>query len=237
MKHPLPLVLVPGLLSDSTTWNRQIRHFSADYELIVPTGHLDQPSVAAMAAHILRELPQRFALVGWSMGGYIAFEIVRHALPRIARLGLISTSARPDAAGAAVERRESVALARCKSPAIAWHQKMGLSFHRPDRLSAATIAELEAMNDRLGAALYSSQQEAIIARADSRKLLPLIQCPTIVICGTHDQRTPPVHSWEIASVVVGSELHLLAECGHCSPIEDPDAVNGLLGAWLDRASD
>ena len=114
---------------------------------------------------------------------------------------------------------------------------MGLSFHRPDRLSAATIAELEAMNDRLGAALYSSQQEAIIARADSRKLLPKIQCPTIVICGTHDQRTPPVNSWEIASAVVGSELHLLAECGHCSPIEDPDAVNNLLGAWLDRSHD
>ena len=112
---------------------------------------------------------------------------------------------------------------------------MGLSFYRPDRLSPDTLTELEAMNDRLGAAMYRSQQEAIIARADSRHLLAKIRCPTLVVCGTHDQRTPPVCSWEIASAVAGAELHLLAECGHCSPIEDPAAVNALLGAWLERS--
>jgi pimeloyl-ACP methyl ester carboxylesterase len=111
---------------------------------------------------------------------------------------------------------------------------MGLTFYRPERLSSQTIAELEAMNDRLGADLYRSQQEAIIARADSRPILPSIKCPTLVICGTHDQRTPPGCAWEIASAVEGAELHLLAECGHCSPIEDPAAVNSLLDAWLSR---
>jgi pimeloyl-ACP methyl ester carboxylesterase len=237
MKEALPLVLIPGLLADETTWKRQIAHFSSSYQVIVPRGHFGKPTIAAMADQILSEAPLRFALVGWSMGGYVALEIMRRAPARIARLGLISTSARPDAPGDAQERRSSVALAERELPSIAWRQKMGLSFYRPDRLSPQTLLELEAMNDRLGAALYRSQQEAIIARADNRPLLSTISCPCLVICGTHDQRTPPVCSWEIASAIVGADLHLLAECGHCSPIEDPDAVNALLEAWLRRTSD
>lgn len=237
MKDTPPLVLVPGLLADETTWKRQIAHFSKRCEVITPRDHFGEPTIAKMAERILKSLPPRVALVGWSMGGYISFEIMRQAPERVARLGLISTSARPDAPGAAKDRRDSVAIAERQSPSVAWRQKMGLSFYRPDRLSAETLAEMEAMNDRLGAALYRSQQEAIIARADSRPLLAKIRCPSLVICGTHDQNTPPVCSWEIASAIEGAELHLLAECGHCSPIEDPAAVNALLGAWLERAAD
>lgn len=237
MKTDIPLVFVPGLLSDETAWKRQIQHFHGRYEVIAANWHLDRPTIAAMAVAILDKLPPRFYLVGTSMGGYISFEIVRQAAERIVRLGLVSTSARPDAPEAAAERRRSADLAERESPSVAWRSKMGFNYHRPDRLSPEVIAELAAMTDRLGAKLYRNQQEAIIARADSRPLLPNIQCPTIVICGTHDQSTPPVRSWEIASAIAGSELHLLAECGHCSPIEDPQAVNALLGAWLERPCD
>lgn len=235
MKDDLPLVLVPGLLSDATTWKEQIAHFGSRYELIVPQQHIDEPTIAEMAETILSVLPSRFALVGWSMGGYISFEMMRRAPDRISRLALVSTSARADAPEAAEERRESVRTAHEQSPSVAWRQKMGLSFHRPERLAPDVVAALERMTDKLGAARYESQQEAIIARADSRDLLPGITCPTIVICGTHDSRTPPLTSWEIASAVGGAELHLLAECGHCSPIEDPGTVNALLGAWMERS--
>ena len=82
--------------------------------------------------------------------------------------------------------------------------------------------------------------KTIVAGSCDELLAKLAECPdrpTLVICGTHDQRTPPACSWEIASAVKGAELHLLAECGHCSPIEDPAAVNVLLRAWLERAVD
>ncbi len=237
MKKSYPLVFIPGLLSDRTIWKWEIAHFQDRYEIIVPDWHFDRPTIAAMAAAILDGLPAKFFLVGTSMGGYISLEIVRQARDRILRLGLVSTSARPDAPEAAAERRHSCDIAEQSSPSVAWRSKMGYNYHRPDRLPTETIAEMEAMTDRLGARLFRSQQEAIISRADSRPVLPGIQCPTIVICGTHDQCTPPARSWEIASAVVGSELHLLAECGHCSTIEDPPAVNALLGAWLDRRYD
>ncbi len=236
MAEDVPLVLLPGLLSDRTTWRAQISFFDDRYELVVPAGHCREPSIARMADCLLDLLPRRFALVGWSMGGYIAMELMHKAPDRVTRLGLISTSARADAPENAATRHASIKVAREQGPAVAWREKLGEVFHRPDRLPPDTVAELAAMNDRLGADMYESQQMAIIGRADRRDVLPAIACPTIVICGTHDRWTPPIFSWEIASGVAGAELHLIAECSHCSPIEDAAAVNALLSGWLARAA-
>ena len=114
---------------------------------------------------------------------------------------------------------------------------MGLSFYRPDRLSAETLAEIEAMNDRLGAGALP--QPAGGDHRARRQPAAAAEDPLPVAGDLRHarQRTPPACSWEIASAVKGAELHLLAECGHCSPIEDPAAVNALLGAWLERATD
>ena len=236
MSKDVPLVLVPGLLADRTTWRAQIAYFEDRYEMIVPTEHYREPTIAAMADHLLEVLPERFALVGWSMGGYISFEIMRKAASRVTRLALVSTSARNDAPENAQSRYESIRVAREQGPAVAWRDKLGQGFHRPDKLPPDYVAELAAMNDRLGADIYESQQKAIMSRPDRRDVLASITCPTIIICGTHDRWTPPIYSWEIASGVVGSELHLIAECSHCSPIEDPASVNALLRGWLQRSA-
>lgn len=228
------LVLVPGLMSDETTWAAQVAHFRDRYGVIVPSGHFWEPSIAGMAARMLRDLPERFILVGWSMGGYIAFEAMRQAPERVTKLGLVSTSARSDAPEAAPLRRESVALAERVSPRAAWEAGITQTYHRPERIERQWFEALAHMNDRLGAALYRSQQEAIIARADSRPVLDAIRVPTFVLCGAFDERTPPDRSWEIASRIPGAELHILAGCGHCSPIEDPAMTNHLMRAWLER---
>jgi pimeloyl-ACP methyl ester carboxylesterase len=127
-----------------------------------------------------------------------------------------------------------VALAERTSPRTAWEAGVPQTYHRPERIDPAWLEELAHMNDRLGAALYRSQQEAIIARADLRPLLAGVRVPTFVLCGTYDQRTPPDRSWEIASAIPGAELHILADCGHCAPNEDPAMTNALLDAWLAR---
>ena len=57
----------------------------------------EQDSLAAMADEICARMPQpRFTLMGLSLGGYVAFELVRRALPRLARLVLIDTTAVAD---------------------------------------------------------------------------------------------------------------------------------------------
>src|SRR6185295_14657615 len=106
----LPVVLVPGL-------NCSARLYMPQMPLLWPFGpvavaaHTRDDTIAAIARRILDEAPPRFALAGLSMGGYIAFEIVRQAANRVDRLALLDTNARDDSPEAQAKRRANIALA------------------------------------------------------------------------------------------------------------------------------
>jgi pimeloyl-ACP methyl ester carboxylesterase len=68
-------------------------------------------SLSGMAAAMLAETPEYFSLVGLSMGGYVAQEIMRQAPHRVSRLALLDTSARADTDEQRARRRSLVALA------------------------------------------------------------------------------------------------------------------------------
>src|SRR5262245_2873546 len=104
MSGPLPIVLVPGLNCTARLYAEQIPVLW-DFGPVTIADHRRDDHVAAIAAHILATAPPRFALVGLSMGGYIAFAIAREAPERVARLALLDTSARPDRAEQERRRR------------------------------------------------------------------------------------------------------------------------------------
>ena len=92
----LPVLALPGLLNDERLWAHQLAGLAPEHAVTaVPTTSRD--SVAALAAAALERAPAgRFALAGFSMGGYVALEVMRQAPERVAALALIDTSARPD---------------------------------------------------------------------------------------------------------------------------------------------
>ena len=103
MSERIPLVLLPGLLCDNALWKHQVAALAdvADCQVIVMT---EDDTMAGMAARILDETPAKFALAGLSMGGYCAFEIMRQAPDRVARLALLDTSPEADAPSRRNER-------------------------------------------------------------------------------------------------------------------------------------
>ena len=95
MAPVLPLVLVPGLLCSARLYAPQIAALW-QFGPVMLANHIRDDHMGAIARRILAEAPPRFALAGHSMGGYIAFEIMRQAPDRVAKLALINTQARPD---------------------------------------------------------------------------------------------------------------------------------------------
>jgi pimeloyl-ACP methyl ester carboxylesterase len=67
-----------------------------------------------------------------------------------------------------------------------------------------------------------------------RPLLASIACPTLVLVGDGDELTPPPLSEEIAAGIDESRLVVIADCGHLSTMERPEAVNSALVAWMTR---
>ena len=86
----LPIVLVPGLNCSARLYAEQIPALWR-FGPVTVADHTRDDSIAAIASRILAAAPPRFALAGLSMGGYIAFEIMRQAPQRVAKLALLDT--------------------------------------------------------------------------------------------------------------------------------------------------
>jgi pimeloyl-ACP methyl ester carboxylesterase len=88
------------------------------------------------------------------------------------------------------------------------------------------------MCDDVGPEAFVRQQKAIIARVDSRPLLPTIRCPALVLVGAQDELTPPHLADEMAAAIPGARRVTVPDCGHLSTIERPEAVTEALVAWM-----
>lgn len=228
-----PLLLLPGLLNDSDLWAQQIADLGDRTEVRVAdtSSHDNLPDIARA---ILADAPPRFSLAGLSMGGYVAFEILRQASERVARLSLIDTTARPDTEDTQSRRRGLIELAQKGRFKGVTPQLLPNLMSRRHLENAALTQRVYDMAERVGRDGFIRQQHAIMARPDSRPLLPEIGAPTLVICGREDSLTPPDRAEEMAAGIPGADLLILGGAGHLTPIERPFAVSRALRGWLDR---
>jgi pimeloyl-ACP methyl ester carboxylesterase len=194
--------------------------------------HTRDDSMSGIAQRILATAPARFALVGLSMGGYIAFELLRQAPQRIARVALLDTSARADTPEQSAMRRVQMNLATQGRLAEIVEQQFPRLVHSARHQDAALRGLFALMAEEVGAEAFIRQQTAIIGRSDSRPTLGAIRCPALVLVGEHDELTPPERAAEIAAGIAGSRLVTVAGSGHVSTLEQPDAVTRALWEWL-----
>src|ERR1700761_2125727 len=97
------VVFVPGLLCDEAVWKPQLKALKGQARIqVADHGELD--SLSAMAERVLAQAPAKFAIVGHSMGGRVALEVVRRAASRVTGLALLDTGYTPKPAGAAGEK-------------------------------------------------------------------------------------------------------------------------------------
>ena len=232
----LPLVLVPGLLCDEAVWQPQTTALAAIADItIADHGLLD--SLGAMAEALLTHAPERFALAGHSMGGRVAFEVIRRAPERVLALAILDSAFAPLPQGAAGEkeiagRQRLVALARNAGMRFMgqdWLQPMVHPSRRSDRELMNTILD---MIERKTPDHFEAQVRALLGRPDARPLLSRIACPTLVLCGREDSWSPLAQHEEMAELIPASRLVALAECGHMSTLEKPAEVSAAMRQWL-----
>ncbi|MFT4116981.1 alpha/beta fold hydrolase [Bradyrhizobium sp.] len=230
---PPPLILLPGLKSDHRVWQPQIDALGSRSDVIVPVASLDCESIAGMATAVLAGAPERFALAGCSMGGYVALQIMRLAPERVERLALVSTSARPENPATTPLRHAALALARRDGVGAMAAAGLGRDFHRAHRDDAGLAALMVAMAETVGLDIIERQMRAVIARPDARLVLASIRCPTAIVVGEQDQVTPPDCSRELVAAIAGSTLSMIPDCGHCASLETPGRVTAALQAWME----
>jgi len=226
------LVLIPGLLCDALVWQAQVAALSDIAECWI-ADHTRSHTMREIAAQVLRHAPFReFALAGFSMGGYVAFEILRQARHRVRRLALLDTSARTDTPEQSQRRLGFISLAERGRFLGVTDALLPMLVH-PSRLGdPELVATIKKMAKETGVEGFIREERAIMSRTDSLSILSSITCPTLVLCGRQDALAPLERHEEMARAIPGSRLEIIEACGHLSTLERPAEVSAALRRWL-----
>ena len=233
------LVLLPGFQCDQTVWKHQIAGLSDVADAISMDWGPEDTSILAMAEAVLKQAPPEFALAGHSMGGRVAFQVVRLAPERVTRVALFNTGADSRPAGEAGEteernRRRLLDIARSqgmRAMAVEWLKGMIPPYRQQD---TPLVEEIIAMFERKSPELFEIQMLALLGRPNAIPLLPHILCPALVLTGQDDTWSPPARHLQIAQAMPLSELVIVPRCGHMSTMERPDEVTAAMREWLVR---
>ncbi len=233
MSHLPVLLLIPGMLNDASVWRDVLPALggAAQVRVAVPL-QASIPAMAQAAWAQLADVPAdaRVVLAGFSLGGYVAIEMLARPQRRIDAAALLSTSPRPESAeGAALRERTIAAMQKNFDKVV--DGIVGFSTHNAD---AGLTERLRQMMRGVGAPTASAQNRAIAARSDHRAALAQLQLPRplAVLCGAQDRITPPELSQETAALVPGAVLEIVDGAGHMLPCERPDAVARVLRGLL-----
>jgi pimeloyl-ACP methyl ester carboxylesterase len=224
-------------MCDASVWAHQRRALEDLAEVHI-ADHAPCDSLPAMAEAIIASAPERFAIAGHSMGGRVALEVIRRVPDRIAALALLDTGYQALAPNEEGERERAGRLALLKRARQDGMHAMGRvwlsGMVHPARLEDEPLVEsILAMIASKSPELYETQIHALLARPDATDLLPAIRSPTLVLCGREDSWAPLKRHQHMATLIPGSRLEVIPECGHMCTVERPDAVSRALRNWLE----
>jgi pimeloyl-ACP methyl ester carboxylesterase len=230
------VILLPGLACDGQLFDAMLQaepSLAQRHRVQVSDVHTRCASLPAMAATLLAEQPGAHVLVGVSMGGMLALELLRQAPQRVQAVALLGTSARADTPELISLRSQACELFAAGRMDEVLRANVPLAFHPANAASPSLVVLYLAMIRRAGAQQLIQQNRAVMARIDSRPHLPFITCPALIVCGQADGLTPPDHAQEMAQAIPQARLEIVSDAGHMLTMEQPAAVATLLVDWLD----
>lgn len=234
------LLLIPGLLNTPAVFDRLRARLDPTIALRIATVHT-QASLGAMAADAwaqLADVPAQRPVVigGFSMGGYVAWQMLADAPRAVQGLALINTSARADTADGLANREKAMAaMAADFGKFVDGLCRFALT--PAGHADAVLLAEVQAIMHRVGPVAATAQTRALMQRPDRRPGLPALRLACQVVGGADDAITLPAWSQEMAELIPHAQLALLPGMGHMLPLERPAELATLLHGLLQRVQD
>lgn len=243
----LPIILIHGFPFDGSMWQAQTDGLAsaAGGGLTVLAPDLpgfgaalepppEQPSMEgyARAIHaVVQEHGGRCIVGGLSMGGYVLLELLRSFPGDVAGAMLIDTRAEADTVEGRGNRLKSIADIRGAGagPGSTARLIQGMAPRLLAKTASAAVQQkMRAMMSRQSAGAVMAAQTAMANRRDQTDLLSQIRVPTLIVVGEQDIVTPPAVAQGMRDRIAGSQLVEIANAGHMTPLEAPEAVNAAI---------
>lgn len=225
-------IFLPGFMCDGRLFEAQKRALEAAGHTCFDGSLTGADTLEDLAAALLEKAPDNFAVIGLSMGGIVALELMRQAPQRVSRLALLNTTHRADRAGE--KRIAQLARVQRGELDLVLREELKPTYMHPANRTPERLDLLARMANELGDKVFKRQTRALMYRRSYTDLLPKIGCPTMVLTGLDDSVCPPSLHEEMARAIPNAQKVILQQCGHLSTIEQPEAVSEALLTLLER---
>jgi pimeloyl-ACP methyl ester carboxylesterase len=243
------LLLVNGYAGSSADWDPAFLARLADsFELICPDnrgigdselGPVGELSADAMAGDLEGLLDHlgvaRTALVGWSMGGFVAQRLALRVPERITAMVLLASAPGGPTAVSAEPQAWAMLTDHTGSPREQAARLISLLFPPDvapeiDRQFGDLVAAARAT---LSVSALEAQERALVAWHDEAPQLPGSDSPPVLaICGSEDVVIPPQNSGLLATFWPGARSEQIAGGGHAFMAQQPERVAELIVGFL-----
>lgn len=225
------LVLLPGTLCNGAVFSKQLSALEEAGYICHCIDFSVASSVEAMTHRVLAEVGNRpFGIVAFSMGGMVAFELLRQVPQQIESLVLLASNAHADLPGRAELRQTHLVQAQQNGLGELIRELYMPNYLHHQALEHQTL--IVEMAEQLGLEVFEAQLEVLADRPDSSETMSTAICPMLILGGEQDPLCPPAEQQRMHELNAQSELHLLKGCGHFVTLESAEAVNQHLLTWL-----
>ena len=228
------VVLIPGLICNELAW-ADVANLLSDMGLDVVIADVSKSNtITDMAQSVLDSVSGDLILLGHSMGGRVALEMVRLAPEKIKGLGLIATGAHPLAEGETEKREAVIELANEQGMHVLvekWLPPMvakGFPEEEPVRYQNLFDSCVSAGEEQ-----HERQIRALVNRPNALPLLAEIDTPTILIAGEEDAWSTPQQHADMQSKMVKAQTKLVVlKTGHFVQYEAPELFAQTIESWI-----
>ena len=226
-----PLVFIPGMMCDSRLFQPQINEFSRQY-VVCATPASSSNSIENISFEILRYLPTKFVLIGLSMGGILAMEIIRKVPERVMKIVLMDTNYKSETSEIKSRRLPQIQLVNEGLLEDVMCQQIKNNYLRKDKQNQEIFDLCLSMATGLGKEIFINQSKALATRKDYKFTLKNIKVPSLIICGEYDRLCPIKVHMEMESLIENSTLEIIPDAAHLPTLEQPAYLNKILCKWL-----
>lgn len=221
------VALIPGFMLDETLWDDFIRYLPEQWTVYhSPLGA--EKTIREIARQIAAHLPQRFVLIGFSLGGYIARQLAADYPERVQALIIIASSLREDTEKQIQSKKYLLQATTPETFKGLSHRSITKSLSPHNSINEALISQIKNMGKRLG-------HQALVTQSSlQRKGVPTktIYCPTLVIASENDTLRSLDEAHELVKEIPNSSLKIFNKSGHMIPLEQPKELAVTIIRWL-----
>ncbi|MCG9494470.1 alpha/beta hydrolase [Acinetobacter pittii] len=227
IKEEISLVFIPGFMLDESLWDEVSKEL-INHQNRIKANLIHGNTIQEIAQNITKNAPEKFLLVGFSLGGYIARSLAEQFPDRVRGLVLIASSLRSDTEEEKKHKLTAIRLNSKETFRGLSSISIARALHPSNDNNKVLIKRIQEMGKNLGYEEFVKQSLLNRETYDTNKIL----CPTLIISGAQDQMRSIEEAEEMHRKIKNSTLKVIEETGHMIPLEQPKKLVTTILGWM-----